>query len=174
MPLLREDDDPAVLFRETQKFGQWWLWVIFLAVEALCIYSITVQLILHRPQGNHPASAGGLIFLFLFITLFMYLFYITRLDTKIDTQGVAYRWRPFQKKYRKILWKDIENAAIIKYFFVGYGWHWSIRFGEVHNTGGNRGLLLTFINKRKMLLGTRRPDEVIAALGQLQKTFPGG
>ncbi|HEY6083106.1 MAG TPA: hypothetical protein VIU45_06580, partial [Chitinophagaceae bacterium] len=100
---------------------------------------------------------------------FVYLLYRTRLDTKIDTEGIAWRWQPFQRKYRKILWKDIAEVTVIKYFPLGYGWHLSPRYGEVYNTGGNRGLLLTFSNKRKLLIGTRRPDEISALLRQIIK-----
>lgn len=160
---------PAILFQETQQFRQWWLWLLFLAAEVFFIYLLIQQLAFHKPIGNKPAPNGLLIFLFLLISAFVYLLYRTRLDTKIDTEGIAWRWQPFQRKYRKILWQDIAEATVIKYFPLGYGWHLSLRYGEVYNTGGNRGLLLTFSNKRKMLIGTRCPDEISALLRQIIK-----
>ena len=54
-------------FKESQKFTQWWLWLIILSINILPLFGIYKQIILGEPFGDKPVSDVGL-FLLLVLT----------------------------------------------------------------------------------------------------------
>ncbi|WP_260402681.1 MULTISPECIES: phosphoethanolamine transferase domain-containing protein [Aequorivita] len=63
-----------IVFKEEQKFTQWWLWLILIGIGVLPIIGIYKQLIIEEKFGDNPMSDLGLIifsiFIFGLITLF--------------------------------------------------------------------------------------------------------
>ena len=54
-----------VLFKEEQRFTQWWLWLI-MAITLLSVlipfaYGMHSQEVLDKPFGENPMSTGGLV-----------------------------------------------------------------------------------------------------------------
>lgn len=152
-------------FSETQKFRQWWLWLLFGGIGLMLAYGMYQQLYLHQPFGDHPSSDLGLVSTFGLILLVMLLFLYLRLDTKVDSTGVSYRFFPFQLDYKIIAWNEIEKAYVRKYNpILDYG-GWGLRIGlfgkgRAYNVSGNMGLQLELKNGKKFLLGTQRPEEM--------------
>lgn len=48
-----------IMFREEQKFTQWWLWVILIGVGIFPVFGIYKQLILGEKFGDKPMSDPG-------------------------------------------------------------------------------------------------------------------
>lgn len=158
-----------LLFKEEQKFTQWWLWVILIAIMILPIYGIYKQLIIGKPFGSKPMSDVGLIIFTICMLVFITLFFFMRLKTEIDQNEIRIRFFPFVKK--RIAWKDIKNVEVLKYGFVG---GWGIRFwtqyGTVYNTKGDEGLAIELTNGKKFLVGTQKKQELSEAIkSQIQK-----
>ena len=63
--------------------------------------------------------------------------------------------------------KDIEEAELIKYGFVGYGIRLSIKYGSVYNVKGDKGLRITLKNGKKYLIGTQTPDNLKGVVKKL-------
>ncbi len=152
-----------LLYTETQRFSQWWLWAC-LGLADILLLSLVLRAF--ADQADPPTRGISLVAL-LFLAALTLLALVLRMDTKVDTEGVASRWRPLQRRFRKILWTDITAAEVIRYRFGRLGIHRSPRFGEVQRMGGSQGLLLTLANGRKLLLGTREPERLAALLDRV-------
>lgn len=146
-------------FKEEQKFTQWWLWLILIPVGILPIFGIYKQLILGDKFGDKPMSDLGLIILTIFIFSLIGLFFIMKLKTSIDKNGIQMSFFPFVRK--KVNWNEIKNIEVINYGFVG-GWGirlWT-KYGTVYNMKGNKGLAIELNNGKKFLIGTQKETEL--------------
>lgn len=146
-------------FKETQKFNQWWLWVILIGIGIIPIYGIYKQLILGENFGNNPTSDLGLVFVSVIIFSIVGLFGFLRLKTEIDENEIRMNFFPFVKK--RINWREIKSVNIVNYGFVG-GWGirlWT-KYGTVYNTNGNKGLAIELTNGKKILIGTQKETEL--------------
>lgn len=146
-------------FKEEQKFTQWWLWLILIPVGILPIFGIYKQLILGDKFGDNPMSDLGLVILTIFIFSLIGLFFIMKLKTSIDKNGIQMSFFPFVRK--KVNWNEIKNIEVINYGFVG-GWGirlWT-KYGTVYNMKGNKGLAIELNNGKKFLIGTQKETEL--------------
>lgn len=155
------------VFKEEQKFTQWWLWVILTGVGLIPLYGIYKQFILGEQLGNPALSDVGLFLICVHIFGLIALFLFMRLKTEIDTNEIRMSFFPFVKK--RIDWSEIKSAEVIKYGFVG---GWGIRFwtnyGTVYNIKGNKGLAIELLNGKKFLIGTQREGELNEILDKVQ------
>ena len=89
------------------------------------------------------------------------------LKTEITQKEINMNFFPFVKK--KIEWKDVKEAKVINYGFVG---GWGIRlftdYGTVYNTRGNKGLALKLQNGKRLVIGTQREDELKSVIQKLK------
>ncbi len=95
--------------------------------------------------------------------LLILFFVLLRLDTKVDAEGVHYRFFPFQGNYKMKKWDEIEKAYVRHYKpMYEYG-GWGIRgWGndKALNVSGNVGLQLELKNGDKLLIGTQKEEEM--------------
>lgn len=161
-----------ILFRERQRFTQWWIWLLLLPVNALFAFGLYKQLILEHPFGDKPMSNEGLAITFGCTVLLSLLFLYTRLDTEIRTDGIYVRFFPFHFKFKRYSWDQLSKIFVRKYHplteYGGWGLRLSI-FGKgwAYNISGDQGLQLVFTDKRKLLIGTQQSDELTTVLEQL-------
>lgn len=154
-------------FTETQRFNQWWLWLIIIASFAFPIYGAFSQLVLKKPFGNNPLSNGGMVILLLSILLMLALFWAMNLKTVISKDGVFVKFFPFHVKYNFYSWDTISKAYVREYSPLGEFGGWGVRFGrncKAYNVKGQKGLQLEFSNNKKLLIGTQKADELDAYL----------
>ena len=86
-------------FYEKQKFKSVLLFTFLILLECLFIYASMEQVLANKPWGLKPTNS----FLFIFLTLLIPTplligFYLARLETIINEDGIFYRWAPFKKK----------------------------------------------------------------------------
>ncbi len=147
------------VYEEEQPFDQVWLW-------ALMGFELVIMMIALFASGQPLWSAAvG----FGAITLSMALLSSIRLRTRIDSEGVHYRFKPFHFKWQTIPWDDIDQIQVRKYSpILEYG-GWGIRYsrnGKAYNIRGNMGIQIVRKNGKRILIGTRRPEEVAAQLSR--------
>src|SRR5690606_41120216 len=100
-----------------------------------------------------------------------------KLETKIKNDGIFVRFFPFHISFKYYPWDEISSSFVRKYSplveYGGWGWRFSLfGSGTAYNVSGNMGLQLIFTNKKKLLIGTKKPDqltEVLNKIGQLKK-----
>ncbi len=157
------------IFEEKQRFSQWWLWAILIGINLLFIYGLYLQVYLHEPIGNKPASDGVLWTgwgISIFITLLMRMIF---LKTVIKTDGVYMQFFPFHFKLRYFPFSELDKVFVKKYSpMMDYG-GWGIRIGlfgkgTAYNISGNMGVQLILMNGKKILIGTKQPHALQKAL----------
>ena len=158
----------GILYSESQYFRQLWLWILILGVAALSIRSMMQQLILEKDFGNNPAPDAVLIVMVIVFGLGLPVaFYKMNLTTQVRNDGIYYRFFPFHLSFHKIEFGDIVECEMRIYnalkdyggWGIGYG-----RKGKAYNVSGNRGVQLTFSKGNKLLFGSRKPEEFVAAI----------
>lgn len=152
-------------FVETQRFSQWWLWILIGGITALIGYGFVQQVLLGTPYGNKPMSDLGLTILTTLMIGFLIFFVLTRLHTRIDGEGIKMRYTPFINRSYK--WSEIQRVEVLKYRFVGYGIRYGSKHGIVYNVNGNRGLAIKLKSGKQFVIGTQRPKELQVFLSSL-------
>ena len=158
-----------ILFSETQKFKQWWIWLILLGINGQSFYAIYIQVIKEQPYGNNPMSDMGLFISAGLMLLLTVLFFTFRLETKIENDGIYVKFFPFHLSYKHYGWNKISKSYVRKYNpILEYG-GWGFRLGifgkgRAFNVSGNQGLQLEFNDRKKLLIGTNKPVELTETL----------
>lgn len=164
-----EDDN---LFSETQRFKQWWLWALLAGINGMLLFAIVKQMLLGQPFGDKPASDAELMVIFGLLVLLTAMFISLRLETRIKKDGIYFRFVPFHGPFRYHSWDNLKQCYVRKYSpIMEYG-GWGLRLGmygkgTAFNVSGNMGLQLKLNNNKRILLGTRRPDEITQVLKKL-------
>jgi hypothetical protein len=158
-------------FREEQRFRQRWLWLVVLGTAGIAWYGAVTQLVLGRPFGDRPASDGLLLVILLAFGVGLPLFFrALRLVTVVDAGGVRYRFSPFHLAERVLPPVHICSYEARTYKpLLEYG-GWGIRSGrggDAYNVSGDRGVQFVFAGGKRLLLGTQRPEEFVAALDRV-------
>ena len=96
--------DNEILFAESQRFKQWWLWIILIGINVLFIFGVFQQVIGGHQFGNKPMSNSGLIITTVLTLLFTLLFLNFRLETIIKREGIYVRFFPFHFKFKHFSW----------------------------------------------------------------------
>lgn len=165
------------LFLERQRFRQWWLWLVLLGVNVLFIYGGFQQVVLGQQFGDKPMSDSGLLISVGLIVLVTLLIVNSRLETRIKEDGVYIRFFPFHLKFKFYSWDSIRKSYLRKYSPLGEYGGWGVRLGlfgkgTAYNVSGNWGLQLEFTSKKKLLIGTARPEELRRTLGNMGRLNP--
>ncbi|MCB0539322.1 MAG: hypothetical protein KDE33_17540 [Bacteroidetes bacterium] len=146
-------------FSETQKFTQWWLWLLLIICFALPIYS-------YFSNPSKPMNDTSFIISMSILSIVFVMFFLLKLKTEVNEQGISYSYFPFIRK-RQFLWSEIESAKVINYGFVGgWGIRMSIKYGTIYNVKGKMGLQITLKSGKKFVLGTQKHEELLAVLEQ--------
>ena len=161
-----------VLFTESQRFKQWWLWLILLVIDGFLLYGILWQVLMGHPIGDRPMTDKGLLAAAGLMTLMTILFASIRLESRITMEGINVKFFPFQLSFRKYSWNQVSKSFVRKYNPISEYGGWGIRLGffgkgNALNISGNKGLQLEFTNNKKLLIGTNKPAELTAALGKI-------
>jgi hypothetical protein len=166
-----------ILFKESQRFKQWWLWLILLGFNILFLFGVFKQVIEEQWFGDNPMSNEGLITATVLTIIVTILFVNYRLDTKIKTDGIYVRFFPFHIKFKHYTWDKLTKSFVRQYSpLMEYG-GWGLRLGlfgngKAFNVSGDKGLQLEFTDNKKLLIGTNRPEELTETLikiGQLKQ-----
>ena len=160
------------LFTEKQKFKQWWIWLILLGTIGLVGYGVVIQIVLGGQFGDKPASNSALLLVFTFTLIITFSFFMLRLDTIIKTDGIYVRFFPFHFSYRYYPWEHIQRLYVRPYSPLGEYGGWGLRgFGDNRalTISGNQGLQLEMEENRKLLIGTRKPEEINEILRKIGK-----
>jgi hypothetical protein len=160
------------IFKETQRFTQWWLWLILGAVNLLFLFGFFKQVIIGQPFGDKPMSDTGMA-VATFLTILLSLFFFSfRLETIIKADGIYVRFFPFHRKFKHYPWSAISRSYVRKYAPITEYGGWGLRYGmfgkgTAFNVSGNQGLQLEFTDQKKLLIGTNKPEVLTSALSQL-------
>lgn len=164
-------DQYGVLFKESQRFRQWWIWALVLIAPAIVVWGMVQQLVLGVPWGNNPAPDWVLVLLACVIGLGLpaFMFWVG-LDTVVRYEGVYVRYFPFHLKWVIIPVDSIESARAIEYHPIRDYGGWGIRYGaggKAYSVSGNRGVMLEFKDGKRLLIGSQKAEELGRAISSV-------
>ncbi len=164
--------EPAgAIFREEQRFRQMWLWLVIAGTAGIAWYGFVSQVFWGRPFGDRPASDVVLTVIWLAFGIGLPVFFrALRLVTAVSPAGVHFRFAPFHFAYRVLPPAHVRSYGARTYRpLVEYG-GWGIRSGrggDAYNVSGDRGVQFVLADGKRILIGTRRPEEFVAALDKV-------
>ena len=139
----------AEAFRETQRFGQPWIWVLIGAVGV-------VSVILSAGLGLVVVAGVAV------------LFYLVRLTTEMREDGVYVRFAPLHRSFRHISFDEVEKCEVTEFGLLTYGGigiRWTPSTIAYMTTRGN-GVKLHRENQKSVVIGSQRADELAAAINR--------
>lgn len=155
----------TINFKETQRFTQWWIWVILIGFDIFAVYLLYSHFVIEKPIGDHPFPSWGVVLFAGIIFALFALFVIMRLETTINRSGIYINFFPLIRKH--IPWESIASTEMVDYGFVG---GWGIRlgtnYGTVYNVKGNLGLALRLKNGKKLCVGTQKAEDLKSLLNK--------
>lgn len=160
------------IFEEVQTFRQPLLWG-FMALIFLFVVGGQIYVIAARGTQATWVQWLGLSLGTIIVLAVAVLLYICKLETRVDAGGVHTRFYPLELSERIVPLGEAagwRKAAIRPLRDHG---GWGIRYGKVgkaYIVSGDEAVIFDLKNGKRLVVGTRRPDEFIAAL----KEFSGG
>ncbi len=151
------------VFKEEQRFTQWWIWILVSCLAIIPIYGIVQQIVFKIPFGNNPMSDVGLIIFLVFMLLFVAFFFKLKLKTRIDEIGIHYYFFPIQLSWKTKRWATIKNITTIKYKPIQHYGGWGIKSNS-YSVKGNIGIKIEYKNGESFLIGTQKEQEAAIVL----------
>ena len=157
------------VFKEIQRFNQWWLIALFVLVYAKIGYDLLLLF-----KDNTEVNTDGLaqsIFPGVILVLVTILIFSITLETRIDEKGVSYKFYPFHFKAKNIPWIRLEECSVRKYSpileYGGWGYRGVLKSqlfgfgknGRAYNVRGNIGIQMILKDGSKILLGTQKMQQ---------------
>jgi len=157
-----------VVFREVQRFRQWFFWIPIAVVTGVIWWLFGEQIILGNPQGQQPIPDWAAWTLAIVFGLgFPGFAAVVRLVTEVTTDTLTVRLAPFRAK--PIPLRSIDTAMEREYSAMREFGGWGIRvskYGKAYNARGDKGVQLILKDDSHILIGTQRSEELAAALRQ--------
>jgi hypothetical protein len=153
-------------YKEIQKFRQPWL----LALLGLAL-GLPLLLIGFGPGADGSPEMRTLfssaVALYALVSAVILAWFLAiNLETRLEDDSVSLKFHLLWPKKTYAL-SEIAEAEVRTYRpIVEYG-GWGVRFGRrgrAFNVSGNRGVELTLTNGKRVMLGSRQPEELYQAL----------
>ncbi|MDF4204420.1 hypothetical protein PXD56_15705 [Maribacter sp. SA7] len=166
----------GVQFKETQKFTQWWLWLIILAPIILAVLNI-LSSILYVFSGFSSVDSENVsvswisgrvstiqfIYFLIYVGTILFLA-LSKLKVVVSNNEIKIRHLLFFK--RVINLSDINESKNIDYDFVGYGIRKTKKYGTVYNVKGKEGVAITLTTGKKYLIGSQKSEQFLKSLSK--------
>lgn len=160
------------LFSEKQRFTQIWVWLLLFSINWIFFGPFIKEELFPDPpfidkvyQFNTDFYIGATI-----IMLTNIFFIIIKLETKIKADGIYVRFFPIHLSFKFYTWEDLDQCFIREYRplfdYAGWGFRGTQK-KRVLSVSGNKGIQLVMKDGTKLLIGTKKPDEVTEILKQL-------
>jgi hypothetical protein len=154
-----------IVFKEQQKFRQWWLWLILIFVAADTLW-VTIREFKSNQGDTFEHIILPLILLVLSGSVIFFILSI-KLETEIKEDGIYVRLFPIHRGFRFYPWNSIAQAYARTYKPLAEYGGWGLRGlgnNRALNIAGKEGLQLIMLDGRKLLIGTQKPQEITDVL----------
>ena len=145
------------VFKETQKFRQWWIYFIVVFTAAGIILNL-------YQETDRFTDFSDLSFLFLamFFTAIITYFFSLQLKTKIDRYGIKTEFRPLPFFKREYKWDEIATCHVRKYSAIKEFGGWGIKGlfpAKAYTVRGSYGIQIVTKENVRFLIGTQEPQK---------------
>lgn len=156
------------LFSENQRFSKWFRWPLLL----LIVWLAYTQRDFLSAEARFKSWKNWEI---VWVPIFLFvLFNLLQLRTKISKEGISVQFLPFHFKPKFFAWEDISKVEVRSYRpIMEYG-GWGLKYGwggqgMSYTVSGTKGIQLYLKNGKKILIGTRKGEELEQLFIQLNK-----
>ncbi len=166
--MMNKENKTIPFYSEVQPVRQIWIWLFVIFLAGLIWYFFIKQVIMGIPLGDRPAPDVMLVIFWLIFGIgFPLLFISAKLITEVRDDGIYIQFFPFHWTFRKIAFSEIKRYDKRTYRpIIEYG-GWGIRKGRkgmAFNMSGNQGVQLELYNNKRILIGSKRPEELFQAI----------
>ncbi len=159
------------IYEERQTFSIPWVKFLLIIPAIVVWYIFIQQILLGKPMGKNPAPDWLVILLTLLLGVVLpLLFARTELILQVRPDGFYYRFFPFQRRFRCLLWHEIALYEKITFSavkdFGGYGIR-SHKGETVYVIQGNQGIRFYHSKGKKIVFSSARIDELIQAINSV-------
>ena len=127
-----------------------------------------MQVLLRKPLGKEPVSdIIVIIFWLIFGIGFPVLFFSTKLIIEVRADALYIRFFPFHFTFERYPYERIKKFKVVTYHPIKEYGGWGIRYGKhgkAYNIRGNRGVKIEFIDGKRLLIGSQKPEEFVSSL----------
>ncbi len=158
------------IFKEEQRFTQP-LIIVILTMSTLVTFGLVIHEYTREGSNMKLVELVTVIGIFLGATLPIFFF---KLITRIDEKGIHYRFFPFHRKQKSILWNEVKSAYVRQYDAISEYGGWGLKGGfrrkkgKAINTKGNIGIQLELTDSKKLLIGTQKETDAQKVLEHYQ------
>ena len=152
-----------VIFQETQRFRQIWIWALILGISGVSLSSFFFL------EDKPPLNFGDFAFPIGMILLLNILFLSFTLTTRIEGDSLSYRFFPFTR-WRTFRFEEIETLELVEYNGLWEYGGWGIKWNGdswSYTTGGKWGIIVKTTDK-KFLLGTQQPEQIRQVIAEFK------
>lgn len=164
-----------IIFHEEQQFRQTWVWII-LILSTISLWYIAIQeLIFNNAVGSGDMSKEMMFAFWLgFGILFPFFFYKLKLTTQVRQDGLYIKFAPIYLSFKKIKLDNLKKHYVRSYDPIREYGGWGIKYGKmgkVYNVSGDRGVQLEFTEKKGLLIGSQKSEQLDNAIKQYLKNY---
>ncbi len=148
------------VFNESQSYRGTSLIYLILLLELPTLVLLTV---LYFTSEEKQEMGIALVFVMAIMSLVMALILNIKLETRIDDQGIHFRYLPFIQKWRLLSKPSIISAEVITFnpLFDYGGWGMKgNKTTKLYNITGDEGILIDSGESKRTLLGTIKTKEL--------------
>lgn len=169
-------EENSLIFREVQTFSSWLRLLLVLSMAlAVAISGFALRETITQPKTPNVFVPILLTAVAMAIPIAAAIFFfIIKLETEVRSDGLYVRFYPIHIRYKRFTADNLQQYYTRRYRpILEYG-GWGIRYsftkkGKAYNISGDKGVQLVLTNGRKLLIGSQRPDELVAAIDQMLK-----
>lgn len=161
-------------FTEVQRMRIWWVWGLLGVLMLMYSYAAFRQWYGTGSWGNNHAPdwmLGVVLVFLLFIPVFVF---IMKLETRLDAEGVSFRFFPLHRRWQKFAWSEVERAWVRKYRPIAEYGGWGFRGlpggnSRAYSIIGDYGIQLLLKNGKRILIGTQNALQAEQVLERLSE-----
>jgi hypothetical protein len=153
-------------YEDEQKMEANWI-LVFIVVSSLSTLAIAIGFMYNENADltSLIAVAGSIIFTDMLI---VFIFKTLKLSTALSKKGFHYKWSLMSGPMKMIEWHEIENIAIKKSPYKGYGRKTSLKYGDSYTMNLKEGLALTLKNGKKKFFSLKDSEEFKRGFNKLE------
>lgn len=162
-------ESSEILFEEVQSRTNRQTILVFRTISIIFLIALVVNLLLQK--GTATIFTYFLIII-LAILIVLNLILPSNLTTQIRSDGIYVRFPPFQPAFAKFYWTDIAEVYLRNYDALSEYYGWGIKIsakGTGYIVAGDVGIQIIFKNGNKVLITTKKGDEVNEILKRIEK-----
>ena len=158
-----------VSYSEKQRFRQRWLWMLLLIFPVGSLWALFQEIILGSVFGSNAESIPVLFVLVVISAMFTLFMYTTGLDAEVVEEGLRIRFWPFHLNWMLFPFSSILKAEAVTYSPLAEYGGWGIRYGrkgKAYNVSGNKGVLLSFKDRKNILIGSKNHEMLCSSINE--------